>query len=92
VVWDRNAGEGSGAEVVAALGCTGRSGSVNNGKQEYVHVAVPKMEKPTLSPQFLVPTAITGDILRALVVGLLLLVTAKHVLEELELGLGDSDQ
>lgn len=92
MVWDRNAGEGSGAEVVAALGCTGRSGSVNNGKQEHVHVAVPKMEKPTLSPQFLVPTAITGDILRALVVGLLLLVAAKHVLEELELGLGDSDQ
>lgn len=57
-----------------------------------MHVAVPKTETPTLSPQFLVPTAITGDILRALVVGLLLLVAAKHVLEELELGLGDSDQ
>jgi hypothetical protein len=57
-----------------------------------VHAAVPKQEKLTLSPQFLVSTAITGDILRALVVGLLLLVATKHVLEELELGLGDSDQ
>ena len=45
-----------------------------------------------MSPQFLVSTAITGDILRALVVGLLMLVAAKHVLEELELGLGDSGQ
>lgn len=47
------------------------------------------MKKLTLSPHLLVPTAIARDILRPLVLGLLLLVAAKHVLEELELRLGD---
>jgi hypothetical protein len=48
--------------------------------------------KPTLSPHLLIPSAIARDILGALVLSLLLLIAAKHVLEELKLGLCDGSQ
>jgi hypothetical protein len=42
-----------------------------------------------LTPLILVPPTVTGHILGALLVLLLLLPAAEHVLEEVELGLGD---
>lgn len=45
----------------------------------------------TLTPRMLVPTTITRDVLRPLLL-VLLLVGSKHVLEEVELSLGDGDQ
>lgn len=46
----------------------------------------------TLLPHFLVPSTVTGNILGALLLLRLLLIAAKHVLEEVELGMGDRNQ
>lgn len=43
-------------------------------------------------PHFLVPSTVTGNILGALLLLRLLLIAAKHVLEEVELGMGDRNQ
>jgi hypothetical protein len=37
----------------------------------------------------LIPTAVTGSLLRALLLALLLLAASKHLVEEVELGLND---
>lgn len=50
-----------------------------------------KIERLTLRPHVLVATAITGGISRT-TLALLLLIASKHVVKEVELGLGDSHQ
>lgn len=50
-----------------------------------------KQTRLTLSPHVLVAAAVTGDILRALVAHWLP-AASKHVLEEVELGLGNRDR